>query len=119
VRVTSANAAQIFNIYPRKGAIQAGADADIVVWDPEASRTISAKTHHQQVDYNIFEGMVVKGNPSHTIANGKLVFEKGQLNAERGAGRYIPRPCFAPVFDAVQRQSEIKASKPVIRQAAE
>ena len=47
------------------------------------------------------------------------MFEKGQLNAERGAGRYIPRPCFAPVFDAVQRQSETKAPKPVIRQAAE
>jgi dihydropyrimidinase len=63
--------------------------------------------------------MVVKGNPSHTIANGKLVFEKGQLHAERGAGRYVPRPCFAPVFEAVNRQSEIKALKPVIRQAAE
>ncbi len=119
VRVTSTNAAQIFNIYPRKGAIQAGSDADVVVWDPEASRTISAKTHHQKVDFNIFEGMMVKGNPSHTIANGKVVWEKGQLNAERGAGRYIPRPCFAPVFDAIKRQSEVKAPKPVIRRAAE
>jgi dihydropyrimidinase len=61
----------------------------------------------------------VKGNPSHTIANGKVVFEKGQLNAERGAGRYVNRPCFAPVFDAVKRQGEVKAPKPVIRQAAE
>ncbi len=71
VRVTSTAAAQIFNIYPRKGSISAGADADIVVWDPEASKTISTKTDHQNVDFNIFEGMTVKGCASHTISQGK------------------------------------------------
>ena len=61
VALSSANAARIFNIYPRKGTIQPGADADIVIWDPKATRTISVETHHQNVDFNIFEGMEVSG----------------------------------------------------------
>jgi dihydropyrimidinase len=106
VRVTSANAAQIFNIYPRKGSVSVGADADIVVWDPEASKTISAKTHHQKVDYNIFEGMTVKGCASHTLSQGKVVWADGKLDVERGAGRYIKRPAYAPFYDALRIQAE-------------
>ena len=107
VRVTSANAAQIFNIYPRKGSISVGADADIVVWDPEATKTISAKTHHQQVDYNIFEGMTVRGCASHTLTRGKVGYSAGDLRAERGAGQYVRRPTFAPYYDAMQKQAEL------------
>ena len=106
VKVTSTNTAQIFNIYPQKGVIASGADADIVVWDPEASKTISAKTHHQNVDYNIFEGMTVKGCASHTISQGKVVYANGELNVERGAGRYINRPSFASYYDALNIQSQ-------------
>jgi dihydropyrimidinase len=115
VRVTSTNAAQIFNIYPRKGSISIGADADLVVWDPEATKTISAKTHHQKVDFNIFEGMTVKGCASHTISNGNLVYAHGQLNVEKGAGNYVDRPPYAPFYDAIQKQSQAKAPKPIKR----
>jgi dihydropyrimidinase len=119
VRITSANAAQIFNIYPRKGSVGIGADADLVVWDPKATRTISAKTHHQKIDFNIFEGMKLQGVASHTISRGKLVWADGKLEVEKGAGRYIPRPTFPAVFEAIKRQNEIRAPKPVIRKAAE
>ena len=75
-------------------------------WDPEASKTISAKTHHQNVDYNIFEGMTVTGIPSHTISQGNLVYKQGELQVERGAGRYLHRPPFAPYFDAISKMRE-------------
>ncbi len=106
VAVTSTNAAQIFNIYPRKGSISVGADADIVVWDPEATKTISSKTDHQRVDYNIFEGMTVKGGASHTVSQGKVVWADGKLNVQRGAGRYVDRPPFASYYDALKLQAE-------------
>lgn len=97
VAATSTNAARIFNL-DKKGIITVGADADIVVWDPEASRTISVKTHYQKVDYNIFEGMKVKGNPSHTISRGVLTYIDGDLRAVKGAGKYQKRSPFSPIF---------------------
>lgn len=94
VALTSTNTARIFNMYPRKGSITIGADADIVLWDPTAERTISAATHHQNVDYNIYEGMTVSGLARKTISNGKLVWDNGDLKAVRGAGRYLERPAY-------------------------
>jgi dihydropyrimidinase len=93
VRVTSTNAAQIFNLYPRKGAMRCGSDADLVVWDAQASRTISARTQHQNVDFNVYEGMQVTGLARHTMCGGTLVWTNGDLRTVRGAGRYIERPC--------------------------
>ncbi len=100
VRVTSTNAAQIFNLYPRKGSLRVGADADIVIWDPQSSRTISAKTHHQNVDFNVFEGMTVMGLATHTFSRGQLAWVDGDLRAERGRGRYLSRPTHPPYFEA-------------------
>jgi dihydropyrimidinase len=115
VAATSSNAAKIFNIYPRKGSIQVGSDADIVVWNPDGERTISAKTHHQNVDFNIFEGRTVKGIPTHTISQGEVVWDNGELKAIEGKGRYINRPAFSPVYDAVKKTAALKEPQAVDR----
>ncbi len=115
VAVTSANAARIFNIHPRKGAVRVGSDADLVVWDPDATRTISAATHRQNIDFNIFEGMEVRGSAAVTISQGRVVFDRGDLRAVRGAGRYIDRPCFAPYWDAQQRRNAVNEPTKVER----
>ncbi|MBL1430092.1 MAG: dihydropyrimidinase [Robiginitomaculum sp.] len=104
VAVTSSNTAKIFNIYPKKGCIQVGADADLVIWDPAATKTISVKTHHQNIDTNIFEGMQVTGLASHTFTRGKLAYIDGDLRAIRGAGEYVKRPAFSAAFDALAKQ---------------
>ena len=98
VAVTSTNTAKIFNIYPRKGTIAPGSDADLVVWDPTKERTISKDTHHQNVDFNIFEGMTVKGINIATVANGKVAYLDGDIRAAKGDGRYIKRPTFPAYY---------------------
>ncbi len=118
VAVTSANAARIFNIYPQKGSVSVGADADVVVWDPELSRTISKDTHHQNVDFNIFEGMTVKGANTVTLSQGEIVYKEGDVRTVKGKGRYIDRPCFAPYYDALSIRREREAPRPVARSEA-
>ncbi len=115
VAATSTNAAKIFNLYPQKGAVTVGADADLVVWDPEATHTISAKTHHQKVDFSVFEGMQLRGLASHTISQGKVVWADGQLEVQRGAGRYLSRRAFGPPFEALRKVREQTAPAPVKR----
>ena len=115
VRVTSTNAAQIFNLYPRKGTIAVGSDADLVVWDPTASKTITTAGSISRVGHNIFEGRTVQGLATVTISQGKVVWQAGELRTERGAGRYIKRPAFAPVFDALKRQAGLHQPKAVAR----
>jgi dihydropyrimidinase len=115
VAVTSSNTAKIFNIHPRKGTIAVGSDADIVIWDPEASRTVSVETHHQNIDFNIFEGMQFTGVAQTTISQGKVVWQDGQLKSVRGAGRYIPRPCHSVNHAAVARSRTVKTPTAVDR----
>jgi dihydropyrimidinase len=108
VAVTSTNAAKIFNIHPKKGSLDVGADADVVVWDPAKSRTHSAKTHHQRIDFSIYEGMTTIGNPAVTLSRGMVVCKTDQLSTERGRGRYVDRPCFAPYHES-QRLRNVAA----------
>ncbi|MEZ7974478.1 MAG: dihydropyrimidinase [SAR324 cluster bacterium] len=115
VAVTSANTAKIFNIYPRKGMIAEGSDADLAIFDPSATHTISAKTHHQNIDFNIFEGMELTGINVATISQGLVVYQKGEVRTERGVGRYVERPCFAPYYSAVEKRSSATAPTSVER----
>ena len=115
VAVTSTNTARIFNIHPRKGALVPGADADIVIWDPEKTRTISADTHHQNIDFNIYEGMEITGNAAVTISRGRVVWENDELKTERGTGKYVNRPAFASFWDAQNKRNALAEPSPVDR----
>ncbi len=107
VAVTSANSAKIFNMYPRKGLIAAGSDADIVLWDPNGTRTISKDTHHQRIDFNIYEGMELTGIPAMTWMRGQLTWNRGDLRAVKGYGKYIDRPAFAPYWESVKLRNQL------------
>ncbi len=115
VAVTSTNAARIFNLFPKKGAVMPGADADLVVWDPNLTRTISKKTHHQNIDFNIYEGMSVTGNAAVTLSRGRVVWRDGQLFTERGTGRYLPRAPRSPFWASQQVRNSRDVATPVDR----
>ena len=100
VACTSANIAKILNIYPRKGCIRPGADADVVVWDPKATKKISVKTQLSRIDYNVFEGFECTGLPRIVISRGKVAYEGGEVLAKARDGAYIERPANAPVHQA-------------------
>jgi len=117
VAVTSTTTAKIFNIYPRKGRIAVGSDADIVVWNAQATRTISAKTHYHRGDFNVFEGMTCHGVPEVVIARGRVVKDENGVHVEKGSGQYIPMPCFAPdVYSRVKIRDELRKPVPVIQE---
>jgi dihydropyrimidinase len=86
--------ARLFGLFPRKGTIAAGADADIVVWDSEKPLTLSAATHHSNVDYNLFEGTEVVGAPEVVLVRGQVIVDHDELVAEPGAGQFVRRARF-------------------------
>ena len=98
VALTSANAAKAFNLWPRKGSIEVGADADLIVLDPERTKTLSAATQRQNTDFSIWEGMQIKGVVTHTLARGRHVWADGDLRAEPGTGSYVARQPFGAAY---------------------
>jgi dihydropyrimidinase len=91
VQLNSTAPAKLFGLYPRKGTLSPGSDADIVVWDPEKRHTLSARTHHMKVDYNPYEGREVVGAPTIVFSRGKPVVENGNFVGRKGEGRFLKR----------------------------
>lgn len=102
VRVTSTAAAQIFNIYPQKGVIAEGSDADVIILDPNQHHIISAATHHSRLDTNVYEGKRIKGKVVVTISNGQVVWENDELRVVPGRGRLLALPTFGPLFEGLE-----------------
>jgi len=97
VELCSTTPAKMFGLFPRKGTIAVGSDADIVVFDPKKKQTLSVKTLHMKVDYNPYEGTVVEGAPTFVVAQGQVIIEGDTFVGKKGAGRFIKRgPSQAP-----------------------
>ena len=117
VSVTSTNIAKILNIYPNKGAIRTGSDADISVWDPTLEKVIANKTQQSIIDYNVFEGVSVKGLPRFTLSRGKVAAEEGKVKANPGDGKFVNREPFPAVNKALSQWKEITSPRKVERKA--
>src|SRR5260370_40513014 len=102
--VSTANA-KTFGLYPRKGTIAPGSDADIVVWDPEKQLTISASTPHSNVNYNLFEGTKVTGAPEVVLVRGQVIVENDELVAQPGAGQFVRRARFGEELAPTGREA--------------
>ncbi|MGG4490767.1 dihydropyrimidinase [Metabacillus idriensis] len=100
VDLTSTKSAKLFGLYPKKGTIAVGSDADLVLFDPSAERTISAETHHMAVDYNAFEGLQVTGEPVSVLSRGEFVVKDKQFAGKAGRGNYQKRAKYGELLDA-------------------
>ena len=91
VELTSTSPAKIFGLFPRKGTVAPGSDADLVVFDPDKKTTLSAKTHHMRVDYNPYEGREVTGAAETVLSRGRVIVENGKFTGKAGAGSFLKR----------------------------
>ena len=91
VELTSTNAAKLFGMYPRKGSLAIGSDADLIIFDPEKKHTISKDTHHMNVDYSAYEGWELTGKTEKVIMRGQLAIDNGEVLIDRGYGQFIFR----------------------------
>ncbi|HMJ61530.1 MAG TPA: amidohydrolase family protein, partial [Bryobacteraceae bacterium] len=91
VELVSTTPAKLFGLYPKKGEVAIGSDADLVLWDPNAEHTISAATHHMRIDYSMFEGFRVKGNAKIVLSRGDVIVDNGKFAGRAGRGRYLKR----------------------------
>jgi dihydropyrimidinase len=94
IELLATNPAKLFGLYPRKGTVAVGSDADIVVFDPEKKLTITAASHHSKTDYNLYEGTEVTGSPEVVLLRGNVLVEGDELVASPGIGQYVPRARF-------------------------
>ncbi len=115
VAVTSTNIAKILNCYPKKGAILVGADADIVIWDPEKEKVISASSQQSAIDYNVFEGQKVKGLPRYTLTRGVVAVNDGKVETREGHGEFVRREAGNPVNRALSSWKDLTNPRPVER----
>ena len=95
VELVSTTPAKLFGLYPRKGTIAVGSDADLVIFDPNRKHTISAKTHHMRVDYSMFEGIQVIGMPVMVLSRGRVVVESDKFLGHAGAGEFVKRSTYS------------------------
>jgi len=97
VEITSTNSAKIFGLFPKKGTIAVGSDADIVIFDPDEQMTISAKTHHMNVDYSCYEGKTVRGVTKTVLSRGVVIIDEGRYVGRKGQGEFLKRgQAFSP-----------------------
>lgn len=115
VAATSTNSAKILGMYPKKGAVLVGSDADLVIWAPEAEKTISAGSQQSAIDYNVFEGQKVKGLPRFTITRGVVAVTEGKVDSREGHGEFVAREPRGTVNRALSQWKQLTAPRAVER----
>ncbi len=107
VELTATAPAKIFGLFPKKGTIAVGSDADIVIFDPEREETISQfnpHTHHMNIDYNAYEGFKVKGFTETVLSRGKIIIDKGEYLGRPGDGQFIKRDPYGGLYARTDRE---------------